>query len=119
MVTSISPPTQKSYLEHITCSQLLIKTQELFLASGFFFFFSFGILCQKIFVFLSYIFQITADPMSGNLFDILKSYFSSSDILNLSSSVSITFEWFSSLQVAQIRYILPLCRGNFLCFILF
>ena len=38
MVTSISPPTQKSYLEHITCSQLLIRTQELFLASRFFLF---------------------------------------------------------------------------------
>ena len=37
MVTSISHPTQKNYLENTTCSQLLIKTQEIFLRVDFLF----------------------------------------------------------------------------------
>ena len=62
MVTSISHPTQKNYLENTTCSQLLIKTQEFF-ASGF------SLLAFSIERYLysyhMYILQITAGQCQG------------------------------------------------------
>ena len=98
---NISSNSETNYLEHTTYSQFLIKTQGMFLLGEWIFLF--GILYREIFVFLSYVFRITADPISGNLFDISKLYFSSSDILNLSFRVSITSKWFSQLQDAHIR----------------